>query len=67
MNTVYINRFCEEKNQSLVSDIEIQTIEYSPLVIAKKKILVPEILTSCKINSRFKRMAYLCGLFKICS
>lgn len=42
MNTVYINRFCEEKNQSLVSNIEIQTIEYSPLVIAKKKILVPE-------------------------
>ena len=26
-----------------------------------------DILTSCKINSRFKRMAYLCGLFKICS
>ena len=28
---------------------------------------INRILTSCKINSRFKRMAYLCGLFKICS
>lgn len=42
MNTVYINRFSEEKNQSLVSNIEIQMIEDSPLVIAKKKIIVPE-------------------------
>lgn len=42
MDTVYISRFSEEKNQSLVSNIEIQTMEYSPLVIAKKKILVPE-------------------------
>jgi len=43
MNTVLINSFDEEKKkQSLVSNIEIQMIEYSPLVIAKKKIIVPE-------------------------
>ena len=27
--------------------------------------LVVIFLTSCKINSRFKRMAYLCGLFMV--
>lgn len=42
MNTVNINIFSEEKNQFLVSNIEIQTIENSPLVIAKKQIIVPE-------------------------
>ena len=43
MNTVLINSFDEEKKKkSLVSNIEIQMIEYSPLVIAKKKIIVPE-------------------------
>lgn len=42
MNTVLINSFDEEKKQSLVNNIEIQMIEYSPLVIAKKKIIVPE-------------------------
>lgn len=42
MNTVLINSFDEEKKQSLVSNIEIHMIEYSPLVIAKKKIIVPE-------------------------
>ena len=36
MNTVLINSFDEEKKQSLVNNIEIQMIEYSPLVIAKK-------------------------------
>lgn len=42
MNTVNINIFSEERKQSLVSNIEIQTIEHSPLVIAKKQIIVPE-------------------------
>lgn len=42
MNTVLINSFDEEKKQPLVNNIEIQMIEYSPLVIAKKKIVVSE-------------------------
>lgn len=37
MNTVLINSFGKEKKQSLMSNIEIHMIEYSPLVIAKKK------------------------------